>query len=171
MLELLQSAIKELGEIDPRDLTDDELTEVVVGLQQQVDALRAVHAKVAGNWTARRAWASVGARSGAAFLARPTRAPKKACGALLWLARVRSDMPLVAAAWAGGEIGLDHVRRFTGVHNHRTAAAFARDESMLVHGARTLSFVEFCVALSYWFAHADPDGPTRTPLPSSTGGR
>jgi len=67
-------------------------------------------------------------------------------------------MPLVDAAWAAGDITLDHVRRLAGTRNRRTRAAFARDEAILVEAARTTTFHQFHQVVEYWQQHADPDG-------------
>jgi hypothetical protein len=158
MLDAVRSAIKELGEVDPRDLTDEELSEVVVEMQALRDAAHAVHAKVAGLWDARRVWASDGAKSGKPWLARKTRASEAACGSLLWLARQRAAMPVAAAAWDAGEIGADHLNRLAAVRNHRTEEALAQDEALLVDKARTHSFSGFAFVVAYWSQLADPEG-------------
>jgi hypothetical protein len=71
---------------------------------------------------------------------------------------------LVADAFAAGQIGTAQVRKLLGVQNHRTAELFRRDESMLVHQARTLIFSEFSRVVEYWFNHADPDGADQSDI-------
>ena len=83
MFDGLAMAVKELHELDPNDFTDGELSDSVVELQRQRASLEAAEARVVSVWNARRVWATDGARSGAAWLARKTRAPKVECGGRL----------------------------------------------------------------------------------------
>jgi hypothetical protein len=78
VFDALNISIKELGEHDPRDLTDDELSEGLVELHRLRASLEAIEAKLASTWDTRRGWAPDGAKSGAAWLARKTRASKQA---------------------------------------------------------------------------------------------
>ena len=76
----------------------------------------------------------------------------------LRLARALHDMPAVADAWADGEIDSAHVAAFARAYTPVTAAAFARDEKMLLDDARRLRFDDFTRVLAYWTHRADPDG-------------
>src|SRR5437763_8680796 len=87
-----------------------------------------------------------------------THAPKAECGSRVWAGRKLADMPLVADAWAAGEISIAHVRRLAAVRNPRTEELFARDEAMLVSEARELTFWGFEQALDRWLLLADPNG-------------
>src|SRR5688572_11580609 len=109
MLDALAIAIKDVGSVDIAGLSDGELEDAVVGLQAQRDALEAAHARVAHAWNQQRVWAESGAKSGQAWLARATRAPKPACGSLLWLGKRAQLMPAATLAWEAGEIGGDHI--------------------------------------------------------------
>src|SRR5688500_1827290 len=138
MLDGLAAVLKELREVDPNDLCDEELADLVVELHKHRCALEAFEARLTRNFDVRRVWAADGARSGAAWLARRTRAPKAECGGRLWLGRCVEDLPVAAGAWAAGEIGAAHVRRLAGVRNCRTAARLREDEPLLVGQAGNL---------------------------------
>lgn len=162
MVESLALSVKEVVALDAAAMTDDELSDLVVELQRQRDALEAAHTRMARAWDARRVWASDGAKSGTTWLAKRTRAPKSRCGGLLWLGRETAHVRLLAAAWEAGEVGADHVRRLVDAHNARTAEAFDRDLPMLLDLAMSLTFAEFTQALDYWSLHADPDGASES---------
>jgi hypothetical protein len=156
----LAREIKELAQLDPGSLTDDELDDAIVELARLRSSLEAVEARVAGEWDGRRVWAASGARSGAAAMSRMTREPKPACGSRLALGRVLRcrTLPIAAEAWLAGEIGAAHVRLLAGARNERTVAALAEAEAMLVHDAQQLHFSAFAQVVAYWKLHADPDG-------------
>ena len=158
MFDALGIAVKELGQVDPNDLCDEELREAVVELARLRDAFAAAEVRINRAFDVRRVWEADGARGGAAWLAHTTRAPKKECGQRLWLGRVCDDLPVAAQAWGAGEIGAAHVRRLARARNPRTAELMRRDEPMLVDHARTLTFGDFERDVDYWFQHADPDG-------------
>ena len=158
MFDALGVAIKELGQLDPEGLCDEELRDAVVELAKLRDAFTAAEARINRAFDVRRVYTADGARSAAAWLARTTRAPKTECGARLRLGRVCDELPVAAEAWAAGEIGAAHVRRLARARNRRTAELLRRDEPMLVDHARTLTFSDFERDVDYWFQHADPDG-------------
>ena len=150
-------SVKELGEVDVVDVSDDELTEVVVELVKLRSALEAEHARLAAAWARRRSWAPQ-AKTAAAWLTATTKTPRGAIGSLLWLGREVAFMPLVEEAWRAGDLTEAHVRRLARVRNPRTCLRFGDDEALLVHLASTLTFSDFDQAVSYWQQMADPDG-------------
>jgi hypothetical protein len=74
------------------------------------------------------------------------------------LGRTLRHLPAVAEAWRQGDIGEDQARAIASARQHRTEAAMARDEAMLVAQAKELGFEDFSRALAYWTQLADPDG-------------
>lgn len=154
----LELEIKELNALDPATLDDDELQSIVLELHRLSSSLDAVRASLIAAFDARRSWADTGARSCAAFLSKETGRPKPECGSQVSLARRLRHLPLVAAAWAAGEISEAHVRRILAARNHRTAVLLERDETVLVDHAKTMAFHEFQQAMAYWELRADPDG-------------
>ncbi|MFP5326746.1 MAG: DUF222 domain-containing protein, partial [Acidimicrobiia bacterium] len=154
----LAAEVKELAELDPSLLSDTELSELMVELHRLRAALDAQHARLGAAWNTRSVWAADGARSGAAWMATHTRAPRADYASLLWLGSRMRSMTHIAAAWEAGEITTAHVRRLARAWNPRVDTDFIRDEALLVHHARTLTFTKFCQTLDYWSQHADPDG-------------
>ena len=161
-LESLAGAVKELAADDPQAWSDEELDEAVVDVQRVLSSVHSTAATITSEWERRKTWRRDGSRSAAAHLARRSRARAGECGALLWLGRVLSEMSVVAAAFAAGDITADHVRRLAAACNSRTRAAFARDEALLVSWALSKSFLEFCIELDCWLLREDPDGTSQS---------
>ena len=59
------------------------------------------------------------------------------------LGRTLRHLPAVARAWRDGAIGTDQARAIASARRHRTEAAMARDEEMLVAQAEELGFEDF----------------------------
>ena len=74
------------------------------------------------------------------------------------LGRTLRHLPTVAQAWREGDIGEDQAQAIASARRHRTEAAMARDEEVLVAQANELGFEDFSRALAYWKQLADPDG-------------
>lgn len=158
MFDSLEHDLKELRELDLRALSAEEKDEAVVAwarLRNQIDAFDAA---LLGAWEAEKTWTTDGSRSPAAWLARRTRSHPSEVGKRLWLAKALLHMPVVAAAFAAGEIEDLHVRRIAGALNPRTREAFARDESLLVSWAQRKDFFRFCDRVGRWLLRNDPDG-------------
>jgi hypothetical protein len=143
--------------IDVDTLDDDALGEALVDLHRQRARLEAEIARVAAVFDARQGWVPSGARSAAAWLAWKARLPAGACRSTLRVARQLRHLPDTAEAWTAGDIDRAHVRVLADARSERTAELFARDEPMLVDGAKTLSFPAFVRLVAYWSQHADPD--------------
>lgn len=124
-------------------------------------ALAAFKARLAHEWEGRKTWCRDGAGAPSAWLAKRSRADKRDWGSALWIGRVLTDMPLVAAAYGAGDIDTCHVRKLASVYNHRSAAAFTRDEDVLVAFAQRLTFLDFCVKVGCWALENDPDGTSK----------
>ena len=164
MFPSLAVEIKELGELDPGALDDEELTDTIVELGRLERQLAAERNRLIGAWDRRGAWRIDGARSAAAGLAHRTGDSHAECGSRLWLEKQLRHLPLVEAAYRAGDIGGGHARLLARARNRRTATDLARDEAMLVDLARSLSFAEFTRVVDYWLLHADPDGAEQSDL-------
>jgi hypothetical protein len=158
MLEMLAMGVKEAAAVDVHALTDDELTDAVIEVTRLRAALEAAESRLDFAWEQRGAWRADGARSAAAWMTKTTQTPKADCGRRLWAGRAASHMALAAEAWLAGEIDGAHVRRLARARNRRTEMAFADAEAFLVGEAKKLTYAEFDIVVSYWEAHADPDG-------------
>ncbi len=103
-------------------------------------------------------WAAAGAKTAASWISSRCRVPRAAAKRRVRLARTLRHLPAVAEAWRDGAIGEDAARAIASARRHRTEAAMARDEEMLVAQATELGFEDFSRALAYWKQLADPDG-------------
>ena len=158
MFDSITSAIKDVAAEDLSSWTDEELDEAVLALVRPEAALAALKARVAHEWESRKSWIRDHAGSASAWLAKRSHVDKREWGSALWVGRVLSDMALVAEAYGAGDIATCHIRRLASIYNSRTAAAFARDEGLLVYWAQELSFLEFSMKLGCWELENDPDG-------------
>jgi hypothetical protein len=154
-MELLVRAVDQVVGMDPAALADGES---IVAIEREINRLQAVRARVVARWDAEKGWASSGAKSGAAWLARRCRRPLAETHKWVRLGRELRDMPVTAAAWLAGDIHEQHVVLLCRARTPRTAALFDRDEAMLVGYARAMTFKHFCRTRDYWLQHADPDG-------------
>jgi hypothetical protein len=103
-------------------------------------------------------WAADGAKTAASWISSRCRVPRAAALRRVRLGRTLRHLPMVAEAWSEGDIGEDAAKAIASARRHRTEAAMARDEEMLVAQAKELGFEDFCRALAYWKQLADPDG-------------
>jgi len=153
----LAAALEHVQAIDLGTLTDPELAELAVGLGAMSARLDAARVHTAAAADARRVWAADRARGCAAWLSWRGRRARADCAADLRLGRALRTMPLAAAALAEGAVTASHARVLAAAV--RTAPdAYARDEALLVHHARTLPYPAFVRAVTYWCQLADPDG-------------
>jgi Domain of unknown function (DUF222) len=103
-------------------------------------------------------WAAEGAKTAASWISSRCRVPRASAKRRVRLARTLRHLPETARAWREGAIGTEAAQALASARRHRTAAAMARDEEMLVAQAAALGFEDFYRALSYWKQLADPDG-------------
>ncbi len=103
-------------------------------------------------------WAADGAKTAPAWIATRCRLPRSAARRRVRLGRNLRHLPECTEAWRDGRIGSEQARAIAAARRHRTEAAMARDEEMLVEQAAQMGFEDFYRALSYWKQLADPDG-------------
>src|SRR4051812_16128611 len=136
MLEGLDAAIDALHAIDLDSLSDEELDDCVVGLQESCSRLAAAQARLLARWDARMVWADDGSKAAGARLARDTETGKRTAYGLLRRARQLTSMPVVADAFAAGDLQADVVDLLVRLNLPRRRELFARDEALLVRECR-----------------------------------
>src|SRR4051794_12945751 len=136
MLGGLDAAIDALNAIDLDALSDEDLNEVVLGLQERCSRLAAAQARLLARWDARMVWADDGSKAAGARLARDTETGKRTAYGLLRRARQLVSMPVVADAFAAGDLQADVVDLLVRVNVPRRRELFARDEQLLVRECR-----------------------------------
>src|SRR4051812_17959569 len=102
MLERLDQAIGALNAIDLDGLSDQELDDLVVGLQDSCSRLVAAQARLLARWDAGMVWADDGSKAAGARWARDTESCKRTANGLLRRARRLTSMPVVADAFSAG---------------------------------------------------------------------
>jgi hypothetical protein len=70
LADILSTALDDLLALDPIDVRDEELHDLVVAVQRQSHRLAAARARLIASWEQRRIWASDGSRSAGHRLAR-----------------------------------------------------------------------------------------------------
>ncbi len=147
-----------LWEVDPRSLTDAELSAHVRALDVERCRVEAALARAVDAADARGVWAYDGATSGAAWLAYRCELSRSSAATLVRTARRLRSMPGTEAALAGGELGFAKAVLLASAagRSDKTAAVFARDEAVLVDHARRLTVDQTAVMLRHWLSQADP---------------
>ena len=123
------AAVDELCATDPACLADGE---VLKALYRQLARLEAVASEATARFDESDEWRGSGARTATGWLTAATGLDRPTVARRLRLGRRLDEMPVVAEAWRSGDIGPAHVRLLADGLNERTAAAFGRDEEMLV---------------------------------------
>ncbi len=88
-------------------------------------------------------WAADGAKTAASWISSTCRVPRAGAKRRVRLGRTLRHLPAVAEAWRDGDIGQDAARAIASARRHRTEAAMARDEEVLVSQAKELGFEDF----------------------------
>jgi hypothetical protein len=142
---------------DLADLPAAALSELVESLTELRSLVEHRTWEAVGAWDAKLAWADDGAVSGAAWLRhRATLSGAEAAG-LVRTGRALRRMPATSAACAAGEVSAAQVRVLARAVNDDTAAAFERDEAMLLDGARQLDVARTGVIVRHWLALEGPE--------------
>ena len=131
-------------------------------LFRELARLESFVTEAAASFDAQQAWAPEGSKSAAAWIATRCRVPRAAARRRVRLGRTLRHLPDAAAAWRSGAIGTDQAKALAAARRHRTEAAMARDEALLVAQAASMGFEDFARALAYWRQLADPDGAEAT---------
>jgi Domain of unknown function (DUF222) len=154
-LENLDEALEALIASGAENYGDGESMETLHRLSSRLDSFvtEATAAFESGEQ-----WAADGAKSAASWISSCCRVPRASALRRVRLGRKLRYLPLVAQAWSEGDIGEDAAKAIAWARRHRTEAAMARDEEMLVAQAKELGFEDFSGVLAYWKQLADPDG-------------
>jgi hypothetical protein len=160
VIEGLTAELDALVDVDPAALADSD---TILGLHRQIARLEAVAARATARWDADKTWAGSGVKSGGAWLAAMTRAPRVEMNRRLRLGRALRHLPHTARAWLAGDIGAAQVSALAGARaeSDQLAHAMTRDEAHLVRQASTSRFRGFQRHLDYWRQTHDPDGEDR----------
>jgi hypothetical protein len=154
-LEALNEAIDGLAGLDVEGLSDEQLHDVMVGVQRLRARLGLVAGGLVGRWDARHVWAGDGSRSAAARLSREMTCAYASAAVELRRARQLRGLPATAAAVDAGDLSLDHVDLLGRANQAHRAACFARDERVLVDQCRTLRFAQAARVVEYWCRRVD----------------
>lgn len=161
----IREGLDELRTIPPTSLTDAEVEELHLGLDELATRLEAARVSVTAAFEERKVYAADGSRSAAAWLARRRKRSPRATRAQVWLARRLRHMPLTAAGFEAGELSVEHARELAACREF-SARHFADDEAFLVRAAvEQRSFDNFLRVLATWRNavdhHKDESGAQR----------
>ena len=158
MFDTLVRGVREVTDLDPDELSNPELSDALVAIHREKVRLEAAESALTGAWAARQCFRDDGARNPAAWLSTRLGIAKDTASRRVRVARAVRAMPVTAAAWAAGEVSVDHVLALVRARTDRTVECFDRDEKLLVDQAKTGKYTVFASALSYWCQLADPEG-------------
>ena len=156
-LEELEAAVDAALADDPAGLPGPVLAEA---LERQVrirNKVAALDARLGAAFDASKEWMVGGGRSAAAWMVTAGRERRCVADRRVRLGKALRAMPVVWAAFARGEINVDHVDELVAVRAGREAV-FADSERRLVEVARSKRFRVFRDELEYWKAIVDPEG-------------
>jgi Domain of unknown function (DUF222) len=154
-LENLDAALEALIASGAENYGDGESMETLHQLSSRLESFVTEAVSV---FEAKERWAADGAKSAASWISSRCRVPRSAAQRRVRLGRTLRHLPMVAQAWSDGDIGEDAAKAIAWARRHRTEAAMARDEEMLVSQAKELGFEDLSRVLAYWKQLADPDG-------------
>lgn len=155
----LRAAIDAVHEVALSCLDLDEVEALTVGVLGESERLTAAASTAVAECDRRglaRRRGSFGSTT--AHLATFTRGPTAAIAPARTSGRWLTDYPLLAAAWAGGDITHAHLTELRRADNPRIHQLLIRDQHLHIDAARTLQFTDWLRHLAYWLLHADPDG-------------
>ena len=113
----------------------------------------------AGAFAGRGEWVTVGARNPEAWIATCSRVERRQARRRLRVSEMLRAMDLVDEAFVAGLLSIEHVEVLAHARNRSkaTAAAFGRDEQLLVSWATAEPFHRFRHLVDEWLLHADED--------------
>jgi hypothetical protein len=161
---LLREAIDLVSAIDPADVgTADGLAELLEDLHRCVRRLDFEMHRLLRAFEARGDHSALGFRTAAQFCRHRLDVPGATASRMLRLGRELVFVPTVAAHWAAGEIGADHVRVVTGARTDRNARSFEEWEPWFAERSVELGLRGLQVTMKRWRLRTDPDddGPER----------
>ena len=154
-LEKFDEALEALIASGPENYGDCESMEALHHMEARFESFMT---EATAAFEAGEQWAAAGAKTAASWISSACRVPRAAAKSRVRLARTLRHLRGVAEAWCDGAIGQDAARAIASARRHRTEAAMARDEEVLVAQAKELGFEDFARVLAYWKQLADPDG-------------
>ena len=154
----LQAAIAQVQEETER-LSRGAIGDAVEHLVMLRRQLEAVELETLERYRQSMDWSLDGHRTVNAWFRHTCRLPRGSAGRRVALGRKLVDMPLTAAAFKAGLIGLDHVDRLGKANRPERAAAFAESEHLLVDNATRMPFMDFVKTVEYFeqLTDIDPD--------------
>ncbi len=156
-LEDLETQLDEALTCDPAGLPGSVLAEALERHVRIRNKFAALDARMAGAFDASKEYLVDGSRSAAAWMVTTGRERRCVADRRVRLGKALRGMPVVWAAFARGEINVDHVDELVAVRAGREEV-FADSERRLVDAARTKRFRVFRDELEYWKAIVDPQG-------------
>ena len=164
VLEDLDDVVARLAQADPFALSDRA---VVRALERCFASLACTLANAVASFDAGGEWANDGAKSAPAWIAATRHLPLGEVAKQLRRGAALSSMPLVAEAFAKGDIAPAHVDvlvKAAKAELRLTQRPSPRCEATLLEAATELSFAGFADAATYFVQMADPDGAEEADL-------
>src|SRR6202050_1353680 len=139
-LENFADALEALIESGASNYGDGESIEALHQMQTRLDSFVT---EACAAFEVGEEWAADGAKTAASWIATRCRVARRSAKRRVRLGRTLRHLPEVAQAWREGTIGTDQAGAIAKARRHRTEAAMARDEEMLVAQAKEMGFEDF----------------------------
>ncbi len=134
--------------------------DAVDALTRSLRRLRSVQLDEVHTAVEAKGWVRAGYRSPTDWLVVTSREAYGQCRLLVHLAERIQHMPAVKAAFAGGDLAESALRLLADTWTDTNAAAFARDETMLLEWALRLPHHDLRMLLDTWKRHSDTETET-----------
>lgn len=157
-LEALSEVIDRLFENDAACHSDGAS---MVALYRELSRLQCYVTEATGSFETAQGYVADGARDAASWLASRCDMARRDAKRTLGTARALRELPSCERAWSTGELSGAKVGLIASCARDSTRAALVRDEEMLLHHARSLSYAQFSHLCRYWSQCADPDRAER----------
>jgi Domain of unknown function (DUF222) len=155
-IKALREATDDLTSQDLDRLFDDQISAAAAEVAILENRLTAMRLRLIAEADRRRLSTMEGHASAASWVADRCRLSYGQARTQLGLAHDLERMPHTAAAFIQGDLDITRVRRLS-TANATNPELFARDETVLIESARTLTPRQFATAVDYWRQNSDRD--------------
>ncbi len=169
VLEALDCAISDAGEVPVSCLSDKELSEFVVGLARLSNQLAAVRVDAVDQAEHVDLGRHSDQRNVANHIAALSNADPAPVRADALLGRWLRDFPAFRRAFERGVLGFSHLDLLRKADNERVHSQMIDDQEKFVRWCRDLAFADMGQLISRWLLGADPDGAEPSEHEKKTG--
>jgi hypothetical protein len=154
---------RSLTGIDVRDVPADDLGDLIIQMEQARANLDAAASRLLARFDTERCSQIDGLRTTRSWLAHRCQMSGATAARRVAVARLLSDLPVVAERFGEGRLSFDQAEAFARARNPRTAGAMTEDEVFLADLADALRVDQLASELRGWAEMVDTDGAEPDP--------